>query len=101
MYQNENIAQAITEYTKWPNHLPNFYKIYRMEFEYTTFFHSKAFPNVPKLLIFGLKIYHLATLLLIWTAEGPTSISPKYKDSSKDYGKADLVGFSNAREKLA
>jgi hypothetical protein len=33
-----------------------------MAMEYTNLFHSEALQNLPKFGIFGLKIYHLATL---------------------------------------
>jgi hypothetical protein len=51
--------------------LLNYRKIYQMAVKYvflmtinyTNIFHSEALQNVPKLGFFGLKIYHLATLL--------------------------------------
>jgi hypothetical protein len=40
--------------------------------EYTNLFNSKALKNFPKLGFFGLKIYHLATLL--FTSSGGTEL---------------------------
>jgi hypothetical protein len=36
-----------------------------MAIKYTNIFHSKVLKNLPKLGFLGLKIYHLATLVLI------------------------------------
>jgi hypothetical protein len=58
--------------------LPNGHKIYqicsfeifRHTLKYTNIFNSKALQNLPKLVFFGLKMCHLATLLcsvtIIW-----------------------------------
>jgi hypothetical protein len=35
-----------------------------MAMKYTQIFHPKAFQNIPQIGIFGVKIQHLATLLL-------------------------------------
>jgi hypothetical protein len=54
-YQNGKMYQ-LTQY------IPNGHKIYQL-------FHSNALPNLRIFLIFGMKIYHLATLLPVMAAE--------------------------------
>jgi hypothetical protein len=43
--------------------MPNGPKIDQMVLKYTNIFHCKTLQNVPKIGIFGLKTWHLATLL--------------------------------------
>jgi hypothetical protein len=66
----DTMHQKGEKYTKWPQtipnghklDIPNGHKIFLMVIRYTNIFHSKAFQNLPKIGIFGLKINHLATL---------------------------------------
>jgi hypothetical protein len=55
-----------TNYTKRPYIIPDGRKIFQMVIKYNNILHSKAHQNIP---IFGLKINHLATLLLSSMAE--------------------------------
>jgi hypothetical protein len=55
-----------TNYTKWPKIIPNGCQTFQMVMQYNNIFNSKALKNISKLgFIFGFKINHLATLLLI------------------------------------
>jgi hypothetical protein len=42
--------------------LPNGHKMLGMAVKYSNILHSQALKNIPELFIFGLQIYHLATL---------------------------------------
>jgi hypothetical protein len=55
-----NIYQMSIKYTKWLFSRPNVYNVYHHLLPITR--HSKNYPNLD----FGLKIYHLATVLLQW-----------------------------------
>jgi hypothetical protein len=57
------LYQITRNYTKFPLNMANGRKIYQMDIKYTNIFHCKALQNLPKICIFGLKIYHLATLI--------------------------------------
>jgi hypothetical protein len=46
-------------------------KIGTMSIKYINTFHCKTLQNLPKLGFFGLKIYHLATLVTRVTAKAP------------------------------
>jgi hypothetical protein len=59
------IYQMTTEFSKCPSNKPFCRKIDKMGLKNTNIFHCKAFQNLPKIWIFGLKIYHLASLLLV------------------------------------
>jgi hypothetical protein len=50
-----NFQMAI-KYTKWPEYIPNVHRIYQA-------FLFKGPPKFTQIRIFGLKIYHLATLV--------------------------------------
>jgi hypothetical protein len=50
-------------FTKWTWHLPNGHKIYQMVINYTQIFHSLEPPTYTQNGIFGVEIYHLATLV--------------------------------------
>jgi hypothetical protein len=52
MYQNFQMSKT---YTKWPKNIPNGLKIYQD-------FPFRGPPKYTQIGIFGLKIYHLATL---------------------------------------
>jgi hypothetical protein len=65
-----------TKYTKWPQNIPNSHKIYQMATTFTKWPYfipngHKIYQHFPhkdplkftQIVIFGLKIYHLATLL--------------------------------------
>jgi hypothetical protein len=54
--------QMTTKFTKSPSNLPIGRKIYQIAVKYTNIFHYNTLQNLPKSGIFGLKIYHLATL---------------------------------------
>jgi hypothetical protein len=43
-------------------HIPKNYKIYHMAVKYTKILNTKAFQNLPKIAIFVLEMYHVATL---------------------------------------
>jgi hypothetical protein len=58
----QNRYQMAKIYTKWPKYIPNGHSIFQMNRNYTKIFHSKALKNIPELIFFGMKIYHLATL---------------------------------------
>jgi hypothetical protein len=48
--------------TKCPYDIPNGSKLLLMTRPYQNIFHSKVLQNIPKLVFFGLKRNHLATL---------------------------------------
>jgi hypothetical protein len=57
----------VEKYTKWALNIPICRKREPMGIQYTHIFHRKNFQNFPKFTqigIFGLKIYHPATLCL-------------------------------------
>jgi hypothetical protein len=60
---NQKIYQMSLKYTKWPYNIPYGRKIFQMATKHTNIFHFKTLQNLPKFGFFGLKIYHLATLL--------------------------------------
>jgi hypothetical protein len=68
LLQHTKIYQITIKYTKWPQHIPSGRKIDQMDIKFTNIFHCKTIKNLPKIGIFGLKIWHLATL-----AKSPTS----------------------------
>jgi hypothetical protein len=43
--------------------IPNGHNIFQTAIEYTNLFHSNALQKIAQIEIFGVKIYHLATLL--------------------------------------
>jgi hypothetical protein len=53
-----------TNYTKLPKIAANGRKIFHTTIFHTTIFHSMAIKNLPKIGLFGLKINHLATLIV-------------------------------------
>jgi hypothetical protein len=68
--------QMAIKYTKWPNNIPNGHKIYQMAIKYTNWtlnipngqniYQHLSLQDNPKFTqswIFGLKLYHLATLI--------------------------------------
>jgi hypothetical protein len=65
----QNIYQITTKcipndhkmYTKWPLNIPNGCKIFQMAIKCTNILHSKALHNIPRMWIFGMKLYNLAT----------------------------------------
>jgi hypothetical protein len=60
IYQNSNkMYQMAIRYTKWLSNIPNDHKIYQQ-------FPFQGPPKYTQIWIFGLKTYHLATLLPIW-----------------------------------
>jgi hypothetical protein len=59
------IYQMATKYTKWPQNIENGHKIDQMVKKYINIFHCKTLQNLTQILIFGLKIYHLATLIQV------------------------------------
>jgi hypothetical protein len=61
---NDTIGMGWNTYTKLPQNIPNGWKIYQMATKYTNIFHCKNLQNLPEIEIFGLKINHLATLVL-------------------------------------
>jgi hypothetical protein len=50
-------------YTKWPSNIPIGRKIYRMAVKYINIIRLQDPPKFIQIGIFGLKIYHLATLV--------------------------------------
>jgi hypothetical protein len=42
------IYQINKKYTKWPQNITNGWKIDQMDIKYTTIFHCKTLPNLPK-----------------------------------------------------
>jgi hypothetical protein len=50
--------------TKTGKNIPNGLKIDQMTVKFTNIFHFKTLQNLPKFGLFGLKIYHLATLAM-------------------------------------
>jgi hypothetical protein len=58
------MCQMNTKCTKWSSDIPNFLKIVHIAIKYLNIFPAKALRNLPKLGFFGLKMNHLATLLL-------------------------------------
>jgi hypothetical protein len=96
IYQWPQNIPVATKYTsghkiyQWPQNIPNHHLIYQittkytnihkifqlavckidqMSLKYTNITHCKALQNVPKLEIFGLKIYYLATTTYIGKIE--------------------------------
>jgi hypothetical protein len=57
------IYQMTRKYFKCPQNIPNGHKIEQMALKYTNIFRCKTHQNLFKSVIFGLKKYHLATLL--------------------------------------
>jgi hypothetical protein len=56
------IYQMVIQDYKLSYNIPNVHKIFRMAIQYINIFQSRALQNLPKLGIFGLKRNHLATL---------------------------------------
>jgi hypothetical protein len=74
--KGHKIYQVAAKYTKWPQNIPNGHKIYQMAIKYTKWpqnipngrkicqhFQLQDPPIFTQIRIFGLKIYHLATLI--------------------------------------
>jgi hypothetical protein len=61
---NEKYTQRTQNITNGHKiYLPNVHKIFQINTKYTSIFHSKALQNIHITFgIFGMKIYHLATL---------------------------------------
>jgi hypothetical protein len=57
---NPNICQMATKYT-------NGHRMDQMAIKYTKICHCKSLRNLPKIMIFGFKICHLATL--VWARQ--------------------------------
>jgi hypothetical protein len=51
-----------TKYTKWTLNIPNGHKVYQKATKYTKQFSLQGVPKYSQTGIFGMKIYHLATL---------------------------------------
>jgi hypothetical protein len=58
----KNMYQITINYAKWPQNVPNARKIDQNRPTYSNIFHCKILQNFPQIEIFGLKIYHVATL---------------------------------------
>jgi hypothetical protein len=66
LVQNTKTGEKIPKYHKYNNrtqNISNGRKIDQMSIKYTNILHFKTLQNVPKILIFGLKINHLATMI--------------------------------------
>jgi hypothetical protein len=60
----QTIYQMAKQYTKWPNNIPNVRNIFQMAIEYANLFPFLGPPKFTQIGIFGLKIYHRATLVV-------------------------------------
>jgi hypothetical protein len=58
------MSEMTTNYTTLSYNVPNGRKIFPMVMKYTNIFHSMAHQNIPKLGFFGMKINHLAALVV-------------------------------------
>jgi hypothetical protein len=61
--QTRKIYQKTRKYTKWQNNTPNGRKIDQMAIKIDQYLTSQDTPKFSQFWIFGLKIYHLATLI--------------------------------------
>jgi hypothetical protein len=67
MYQNVpklgKMHYLSGKHTKLPQHMPKDYKVFKTAMKNTENFHSKASQSIQNFDFFGMKIYHLATLV--------------------------------------